>query len=220
MQRNDIYCTRQNGRKSSKWVENTLGKGEIAHYEQFLLFPQCFQKTCNANRWKPGINWERVKCRHFVNHKSITITEKWDRFEWETNPPITYNYVCFLTNYESVGKMPNGLIHVQYIGFEHCASTNNVLSVWSICSETEDFTWTFFNSLPHNPDLEIEGFWKHYGKRRKCWQAVFSPFPTMFSTHLKPYFSFLFTFILLSANAFNLDQSKFLLFGEGLNIFW
>ena len=22
------------------------GKGEIAHYEQFLLFPQCFQKTC------------------------------------------------------------------------------------------------------------------------------------------------------------------------------
>ena len=25
-------------------VENNVGKGEIAHYEQFLLFPQCFQK--------------------------------------------------------------------------------------------------------------------------------------------------------------------------------
>ena len=25
-------------------VENFVGKGEIAHYEQFLLFPQCFQK--------------------------------------------------------------------------------------------------------------------------------------------------------------------------------
>ena len=25
------------GRKFSKWVENTVGKGEIAHYEQFLL---------------------------------------------------------------------------------------------------------------------------------------------------------------------------------------
>ena len=23
----------------------TLGKGEIALYEQFLLFPQCFQRT-------------------------------------------------------------------------------------------------------------------------------------------------------------------------------
>ena len=37
-----------NGRKFSKWVENTVGKGEIAHYEQFLLFPQSFQKTCTA----------------------------------------------------------------------------------------------------------------------------------------------------------------------------
>ena len=25
-------------------VENIVGKGEIAHYEQFLLFRQCFQK--------------------------------------------------------------------------------------------------------------------------------------------------------------------------------
>ena len=25
-------------------VENTVRKGEIACYEQFLLFPQCFQK--------------------------------------------------------------------------------------------------------------------------------------------------------------------------------
>ena len=36
------------GRKFSKWLENTVGKGEIARYEQFLLFPQCFQKTCTA----------------------------------------------------------------------------------------------------------------------------------------------------------------------------
>ena len=37
------------GKKLFKWVENTLGKGEIAHYEQFLLFSQCFQKTCSAD---------------------------------------------------------------------------------------------------------------------------------------------------------------------------
>ena len=36
-------------RKFSKRVENTVGKGEIAHYEQFLLFPQCLQKTCTAD---------------------------------------------------------------------------------------------------------------------------------------------------------------------------
>ena len=27
---------------SLKRVENTMGKGEIGSYEQFLLFPQCF----------------------------------------------------------------------------------------------------------------------------------------------------------------------------------
>ena len=39
----------ENGRKFSKWVENAAGKGEIARYAQFLLFPQCFQKTCTAD---------------------------------------------------------------------------------------------------------------------------------------------------------------------------
>ena len=28
------------------FLENIVGKGEIAHYEQFLLFLQCFPKTC------------------------------------------------------------------------------------------------------------------------------------------------------------------------------
>ena len=34
------------------WVEN-VGKGEIARYEQFLLFPQCFQKlfVVDASKW-------------------------------------------------------------------------------------------------------------------------------------------------------------------------
>ena len=39
----------ENRRKVSKKVENTAGKGEIARYEQFLLFPQCYQKTCTAD---------------------------------------------------------------------------------------------------------------------------------------------------------------------------
>ena len=36
----------ENDRKLFKPVENTVGKGEIARYEYFLLFPQCFQKAC------------------------------------------------------------------------------------------------------------------------------------------------------------------------------
>ena len=50
----------ENCGKFSERVENTVGKGEIARYEQFLLFPQCFQKTCTADTLKPGLVWERV----------------------------------------------------------------------------------------------------------------------------------------------------------------
>ena len=39
----------ENGLKFFKWVKKTVGKGEIARYEQFLPFPQCFEKTCTAD---------------------------------------------------------------------------------------------------------------------------------------------------------------------------
>ena len=42
----DNFKFDENGRKLPKQEENTTGKGEIVHYEQFLLFPQCFQKAC------------------------------------------------------------------------------------------------------------------------------------------------------------------------------
>ena len=44
-----------------KSVKNTGGKAEIARYEQFLLFVQCFLKTLTADTQKQGLNWERVK---------------------------------------------------------------------------------------------------------------------------------------------------------------
>ena len=56
----DNFKFDENGRKLSKQVENTVGKGEIAHYEQFLLFPQCFQKACFPGASKGVIVWEWV----------------------------------------------------------------------------------------------------------------------------------------------------------------
>ena len=37
----------------SDWEESIVGKEEIARYEQFLLFPQCFQKlsVVDALKW-------------------------------------------------------------------------------------------------------------------------------------------------------------------------
>ena len=37
-----------------------MGKGEIARYEQFLLFPQYFLETCTADTYKQGLLWEKV----------------------------------------------------------------------------------------------------------------------------------------------------------------
>ena len=45
----DNFKVYENGRKVSKMVENTVEKGEIARFEQFLLFLQCFLSACIAN---------------------------------------------------------------------------------------------------------------------------------------------------------------------------
>ena len=57
----DNFKFNENGFKFSKRVENTGRKAEIARYEQFLLFPQCFQKTYTADMSKPVLVWERVE---------------------------------------------------------------------------------------------------------------------------------------------------------------
>ena len=47
----------------SKWEENTVGKGEIARDEQFLLFPLCFQNTCTADTKNQGLFGKRLTKR-------------------------------------------------------------------------------------------------------------------------------------------------------------
>ena len=59
-QTDDNFKFDENGRRLSEQVENTVGKGEIARYEQFLLFPQCFQKACFPEASKGVIVWEWV----------------------------------------------------------------------------------------------------------------------------------------------------------------
>ena len=56
----DNFKFAEKGRKLSKRVENTVGRGEIARYEQFLLFPHCFQKACFPGVSKGVIVWEWV----------------------------------------------------------------------------------------------------------------------------------------------------------------
>ena len=128
----------ENGAKFSKRVENTVGKGEISCYMQFLLLK----------------------------------TSVFERLVLQTN--------------KSIGLFRNGL--------------------------------TLYHTILTFNDPKKEAFWKHCGKRRKCWKPAFSPFPTMLSTLPKANFKFSVTFILSSANYFNLDQSKILSFGRELTL--
>ena len=63
----------------SKSIENNVGKGEIARYEQFLLFPQCFLSI-----WRTFCHFRKVqncrlqtlsiwKSRKFVVWKRINL---------------------------------------------------------------------------------------------------------------------------------------------------
>ena len=75
-----------------------------------------------------------------------------------------------------------------------------------LLSFSKELTLYYLIQTFNNP--KNVSFRKHCGKRRKCWLPAFSPFPTMFCSLLKTNFIFfLVTFILLSANAFNLDCS-------------
>ena len=67
----DNFKFDENDRKISKSVENSVGKGEIARYEQFLLFPHCFQKAGFPGASKGVIVWE------------------WDKMKWVHNGTIS-----------------------------------------------------------------------------------------------------------------------------------
>ena len=60
----DNFRFDENIRKFSKRVEKYWEKGEIARYEQFLLFQQCFKKACFPVASKGVVVWEWV-----INHK-------------------------------------------------------------------------------------------------------------------------------------------------------
>ena len=97
---------------NSKQVENTVGNREIACYEQFLLFPQCFQKTCSVDTCKPGLVWKRVNLYFskdlFVEFHTLTSTTTEEHVEIhssmekavkEINPDAEYTGE-FLTKYK------------------------------------------------------------------------------------------------------------------------
>ena len=66
----DKYC-----RKFLKRAENTVGIGEIARFEQFLLFRWCFQKTYTADTKKTWACSRKDQC-HIIFNTSKNVNSK------------------------------------------------------------------------------------------------------------------------------------------------
>ena len=87
-------------------VENTVGKGEIARYEQFLLFPMCFQKACfqGASKGVIVLEWVNPLLQRVVlMHQQQTAFEKNVGIEEiACNQQLLLFPQCFLLNQKIV----------------------------------------------------------------------------------------------------------------------
>ena len=145
----DNFRFDENGRKLSKRVENTVGKGEIARYEQFLLFLQCFQKACFPGTSKGVIVWEwgksssnTVKLKRGVTKQDLNTAGDYQSMQYN----VTVGFVLEKALYQTTKKK------VELSKSNVVAKDNLILSQTSL---------GFYVSA-------VQVFWKHCGKRRNC----------------------------------------------------
>ena len=87
----------ENGIRLSKWVENNVGKGEIARHEQFLLSLRCLQKACfpGASKGVIVLEWFKPQSKgQLIPTRNPFYIEKKYRI-WNKNYPAC----CNPTNY-------------------------------------------------------------------------------------------------------------------------
>ena len=94
----------ENSRKFSKRVENIVGKGEIARYEQFLLFPQCFQKASFLGASKGVIEWEWVKAN--VLPKISAIEDRILKIDLKREIKMFTKHYSFLSMFTPFQRQP------------------------------------------------------------------------------------------------------------------
>ena len=92
-----------------------MGKGEIASYEQFLLFPQCFQKACFPGSSKGVIVWEWVNLL-VANPLKLTL--------YSIILILTHQQQTVLENIEGKGEIAR---NEQFLLFPQCFLLNQII---------------------------------------------------------------------------------------------
>ena len=76
------------------WEENIVGKGEIARYEQFLLFPQCFEKQSvvdvlkNEYLWSKGLKQNVCNSPHHTHSFVFFCNLKLKKYLQDSEPDL------------------------------------------------------------------------------------------------------------------------------------
>ena len=113
-------------------VENIVGNGEIARYEQFLFFPQCFQKLSVVDASKG------VSLKKRVNKYIYSYIEFGNRFAFHGNSRIRKRTFFYLPK---IGRS-NYNFHLsvfQAMAYKYCS-----YSAKTVC---------IINSLPNIPNF-------------------------------------------------------------------
>ena len=169
----NIFKFDETGRKLSKQLENTVGKGEIARYEQFLLFPQCFQRLVSQGHQKVSLCGNGLTHYHTKPHfdalkicscgkRSVTSNLS---FPQNVFYPTWHLFFQFSMHF----KMPSAICFNLDLAF--------FLIVLGTCPKTGKLSFFLQLGIIFFMILDTES--------SPCISA-FSPFPTMFSTFFQP----------------------------------
>ena len=109
-------------------------------------------------------------------------------------------------------------ILIWFWGIWEVIKLSRVLYMKAILTGNSSWDWVLKSFVLSCTIPTFNDYWKEFfGKHIRDWKK--KPFPKMFSTFLKQYFNFAATVTFLSANGFNLSQSRVLLFGKGLGMY-
>ena len=211
----------------SFWVTFILSSVDAFNLDQsknFLLFPQCFQPFPMLF----SVFESHLFC--CLQMLSIWTSQKFFFFPtmFSTLPNAIFSFwvTFFLSSSNAVNLDQSKIFLLFPQCFQPFPMLFSVFESHFFCRLQMLSIWTSrkFFSFSHNVFNPSQCYFQFLSPNFfvvcKCCQfgpvENFSPFPTMFSTLPDAVFSFWVTFILSSANAFNLDQSKMFLLSHSV----
>ena len=143
-----------------------MGKGEIAHNEQFLFFPQCFLPV-----WRTSFHFHEIwNCR-------LQTLSVWKSLKFVVWQRVDRGIQCGMfackkdmKPYNDQSKIGPGIL------FSHSLLKLSLLDgkkKQMIASNISKFDLTLYHVIPNFNNLGEEAFWKHWKFRKEAFAPFF-----------------------------------------------